>query len=216
MAERKKIVETFRFLDRLGLNAGRSGNISLRLASASENEEDLFLITPSGVIKRQLSPEDILLVNKDLDVIEGDKNPSVESPTHMAVYKARSDVKAIIHAHSIYASAFAVVRKPIPPILEELVYVTGGEISVTEYAQSGTDDLAKNIVDALGEKKAVLIANHGILTCGKDLDDALEVLISAERTAQVYILAKTLDVPKLVPSEVMSLEQELYRLKNME
>ncbi len=216
MEERKKIVETFRFLDRLGLNAGRSGNISLRLASASENEEDLFLITPSGVIKRQLSPEDILLVNKDLDVIEGDKNPSVESPTHMAVYKARSDVKAIIHAHSIYASAFAVVRKPIPPILEELVYVTGGEISVTEYAQSGTDDLAKNIVDALGEKKAVLIANHGILTCGKDLDDALEVLISAERTAQVYILAKTLDVPKLVPSEVMSLEQELYRLKNME
>ncbi len=216
MAERKKIVETFRFLDRLGLNAGRSGNISLRLASAAEDEEDLFLITPSGVIKRQLSPEDILLVNKDLDVIEGDKNPSVESPTHMAVYKARSDVKAIIHAHSIYASAFAVVRKPIPPILEELVYVTGGEISVTEYAQSGTDDLAKNIVDALGEKKAVLIANHGILTCGKDLDDALEVLISAERTAQVYILAKTLDVPKLVPSEVMSLEQELYRLKNME
>lgn len=188
MAERKKIVETFRFLDRLGLNAGRSGNISLRLASASENEEDLFLITPSGVIKRQLSPEDILLVNKDLDVIEGDKNPSVESPTHMAVYKARSDVKAIIHAHSIYASAFAVVRKPIPPILEELVYVTGGEISVTEYAQSGTDDLAKNIVDALGEKKAVLIANHGILTCGKDLDDALEVLISAERTAQVLSL----------------------------
>ena len=210
LEQRTKIVNMFRRLDDLGLNAGRSGNISMR----APDDPQIFLITPSGVIKRSLKPEEVLVVDANLDLIEGDLNPSVESSTHLAIYKKRTDVKAIIHAHAIHASAFAVVHKPIPPILEETVYYTGGNVEVAEFAQAGSDELAKNVLTALGNKKAVLLSNHGIICCGKNLEDAFEVLQCVERAAKVYLLARLLGEPALVPEEIVSMEKELYEMKN--
>ncbi len=208
--QRMEIVEMFRKLDELGLTVGRSGNISLR----APDDPKIFLITPSGLVKRKLNPEDILIVDSDLEILEGERNPSVESPTHFAIYEKRPEVRAIIHTHSIHATAFAVVHKPIPPILEETVYLIGGEVKVAAFAQAGSDKLAKNVINALENKKAVLLANHGIISCGITLEDAFEVLQCVERTAKVYILARLIGKPTLIPEDVINIEKELYEINN--
>jgi len=145
--------------------------------------------------------------------VEGKRNPSVETPMHLAIYKNRDDVKAVIHAHPIYSSVFAVTGIEIPPILEEMVLYTGGEVKVAKYAPPGTKELANNVVKALEDRKAVLLMNHGIITCGKDLDDALDVLICVERTAKVYLLSKMVGEPRLLPKEIIKVEKDIYRLK---
>lgn len=205
---KQKIVETFRILDEMGLTFGSAGNISIRAP-----EENLFLITPSGVRKATLSPEDILVIDGSKKIVEGKRNPSVETPMHLAIYKNRDDVKAVIHAHPIYSSVFAVTSIEIPPILEEMVLYTGGEVKVAKYAPPGTNELAGNVVEALEDRKAVLLMNHGIITCGKDLDDALDVLICVERTAKVYLLSKMIGEPKLLAEEIIEVEKDIYRLK---
>jgi len=94
-----------------------------------------------------------------------------------------------------------------------MILFTGGEVKVAKYASAGTVELAKNVVDALGDRKAVLLANHGIITCGRDLDDALNVLICVERTAKIYILSQIIGKPKLLPDKVIEFEKNLYKLK---
>ncbi|MHA1835048.1 MAG: class II aldolase/adducin family protein [Candidatus Baldrarchaeia archaeon] len=205
---RQKIAETFRILDEKGLTYGNAGNISVRIP-----EENLFLITPSGVRKAALKPEDILVIDEKRKVIEGRGHPSIETPMHLAIYKSRKDVKAVIHAHPVYSSVFAVVGVAIPPVVEEMIILTGGEVEVAKYAPPGTRELANNVVEALGDRKAALLMNHGIITCGKDLEDALEVLICVERTAKIYLLSKLIGEPKLIPEKVIEAEKNLYRLK---
>jgi len=205
---RQKIVETFRKLDELGLTYGTAGNISIRIP-----EENLFLITPSGVRKAALKPEDILVIDKKRNVIEGKRNPSVETPMHLAIYKNREDAKAVIHAHPIYSSILAVTGTELPPIVEEMILYTGGEIKVAKYAPPGTQELANNVVEALGDRKAALLMNHGVITCGKDLEDALDVLLCVERTAKIFILAKLMGEPKMLPEKIIEVEKDLFRLK---
>ncbi|MHA1721990.1 MAG: class II aldolase/adducin family protein [Candidatus Baldrarchaeia archaeon] len=205
---RQKIVETFRKLDELGLTYGTAGNISIKIP-----EENLFLITPSGVRKSALKPEDILVIDEKRKVIEGVRNPSVETPMHLAIYKYREDAKAVIHAHPVYSSVLAVTGIEIPPVVEEMILYTGGEVKVAKYAPPGTQELANNVVEALGNRKAALLMNHGVITCGKDLEDALDVLICVERTAKIYILAKLIGEPKMLPEKIIEVEKDLFRLK---
>ncbi|MEX2690217.1 MAG: class II aldolase/adducin family protein [Candidatus Njordarchaeum guaymaensis] len=206
---RNKIVEIGRFLLEKDLTVGSSGNISVFIP---DNRE--IVITPSMIPFRKMKPEDLLVVDLEGNVIEGERNPSVESQMHIKIYENRKNVNAIIHAHPIYASAFAVSQKAIPPILDELAVYTGGAVHVAKYALPGTEELANNALDALKEKKAVLLANHGILVCGKNLDDALDVLIKVERTAKIYILAKIIGEVKLLPESAIKTEIELYEVMN--
>jgi len=201
---RRKIVDVMRFMDEKGLNYGRSGNVSVRV---SERE---VLITPSGVLKSAMSPEDILLVTLDGEVIEGKHRPTVEMPLHLAIHRGYEHVKAVIHAHPVYTSILAVVREPLPPIIEEMVIYTGGEVRVADYAPFGTEELAENAVKALKDRSAVILANHGIVTIGKDLDEALEVLSVVERMAQIYIYSKLLSKVHTLPEEVINYLKLLY------
>ncbi|UNQ73476.1 class II aldolase/adducin family protein [Infirmifilum sp. NZ] len=205
---RKGIVEAFRFLEERNLNYGYSGNISVRVPQG-----DLYLITPSGVKKARLSPEDVLVVDRSLNVVEGRGNPSVEARMHLAIYDAREDVRAIVHAHPLYSSVLAAIRRSLPPLLEETVLYLGGTVEVADYAPSGTEELARNVVRALGGKSAVLLANHGALTCGSSLEEALDAMVYLERAALVYVLASLLGAPHELPSEVVELERELYEAR---
>ncbi|MHA1506265.1 MAG: class II aldolase/adducin family protein [Candidatus Asgardarchaeia archaeon] len=204
---KEKIVETFKFIVEIGLSYGKSGNISVRAP-----DKGLFLITPSGVKKGEMSWEDVLVIDEEGKVVEGKegRRPSIETPTHLAIYKARKDVNAIIHTHGIYTSAFASSHKDIPPILEEIIINIGGGIKVAKYAMAGTDELAKNVLEGLGDRKAVIMANHGVLACGKDLDDALEVIELAERYAKIYLLSMIVGTPKELPKETIELERKIY------
>jgi len=204
---KRRIVDVFKYMDEKGLNYGRSGNISVKVG------DDRLLITPSGVIKSALSPEDILLVSMNGEVIEGRHKPSVEMPLHLAIYKSYSHVGAIIHAHPVYTSILAVIREPLPPIIEEMMLYTGGEVRVADYAPFGTEELAENAVKALKDRSAVILANHGVVTCGRNLDEALEVLVVVERTSQIYVLAKLTGKVYSLPEEIVDYYKSLFAKK---
>ncbi|ACL10640.1 class II aldolase/adducin family protein [Desulfurococcus amylolyticus 1221n] len=196
-----RIVEVARFLEEKGLNHGRSGNISIRIPGVNH-----VLITPSGLVKSRLNIEDIVVVDQNGVVIEGRNKPSSEINLHLAIYRARMDANAVIHAHTIYATALAVARKPLPVIIEEAVLILGGDIRVAEFAPYGTTQLAENAVKALEGRKSVLLANHGVISIGESLEDALEALVLTERLSQVYILSELLTNGKtpLVPDHAIT------------
>ena len=204
---RARIVWALKYMEKKGLNYGYSGNMSARAAP------DAYLITPSGVRKAEVKPEDLLLVDGEGRIIEGAGKPSVELPLHLAIYKVRPDVNAIIHAHPIYATVLSVLRLDLEPIVEELALYVGGSVRVADYAPSGTEKLAENVLRALGDRNAAILANHGILACGNDVDEALNVLECVERAAQIYLLARLTGEPTKLPKEVVELEVVLFKRK---
>lgn len=204
---RERIAWALRYMEEKGLNYGYSGNVSARAGP------NAYLITPSGVRKAEVKPEDLLLVDGEERVIEGAGKPSVELPLHLAVYRARLDVGAIIHAHPIYATVLSVLRLDLEPVVEELALYVGGGVRVADYAPSGTPELAENVLRALGDRNAAILANHGVLACGSDVDEALNVLECVERAAQIYLVARMVGEPTKLPREVVNLEVELFRKK---
>lgn len=205
---REKVIEAFGFMESTGLNWGYSGNISVRLP-----EKGLYLMTPSGLRKSQMKPEDLVVVDEQGNVVEGERAPTSEYLMHLAVYKARSDVGSVVHAHPIHASVLAAHRRRLEPVLDEITVYLGGAVEVADYGPPGSEELARNVVQALENRCAVILANHGVLTCGRDLDEALDALVYLERAAKVYVLALLLGTPHSLPPEVLEFEKQLYLLK---
>ncbi len=164
------------------LVAGSWGNISCRI------DENTIAITPSGRGYENLQKEDIVLLDNAGNLVEGKRIPSSESRLHTAIYAACPAAQAIIHTHSIYASALAAMRHPVPAIIEDIVQICGGRVNCAAYALPGTQELADNAVAALGGRKAVLLANHGAVCWGKSLEDALIVAEVLEKAAQIAVI----------------------------
>lgn len=180
---RKEIIKTGILLSEKGLIQGTGGNISFR------TEKGIF-ITPSGMDYRALVPEDLVLLDPEGNVIEGERKPSIEKEMHMKVYKSRKDINAVIHTHSVYATALAAARQPLCPITDNQVALFGGTVPVADYAPIGTEELAQNAACSLNEGSAVLLSNHGALCVGKDLGEALTKCEMLEVFSKIYILAK--------------------------
>ena len=210
-SERTVVVQAAQQLLRLGLVAATSGNVSMRLEG--DEKEGLIAVTPAGTDYETMKPEDIVVVDYDVDVIEGDTVPSSESLTHVAVYKARRDISAVIHTHSIYASVLAVAGVPLPSILDELVAYLGGPVEVAEYGFPSTEDLGEKAIQAMGERNAVFIRNHGVLAAGRDMPDALRACELVERASQIYIQARALGSVRTLPSEVVEAEVNIFRMR---
>lgn len=202
---RAAVVEAFRILESVGANWAYSGNISVRLPG-----EGLYLISPSGLWKSRMKPENLVIVDEKGNLVEGAKSPSIELRMHLALYRYRRDINAIVHAHPLYASAFAAARKRIEPILEELVLYLGGPVEVADYAPPGTEELAEKVLEALGDRSAVLLANHGALTCGSSLEEAVAAMVYLERAAMTNVLAMLLGGAHPLPEEVIKLERRIY------
>ncbi|KRQ88113.1 L-fuculose phosphate aldolase [Caloramator mitchellensis] len=190
-------------IKRVGLVVGTWGNISARY-------EDKVLITPSGIPYEKLSPEDIVICDLNCNVLEGRHIPSTELSTHVEIYKHRDDVKSIIHTHSIYASAIAVTRKNIPAIIEDMAMIIGGEVPCAKYAFPGTMDLAENVLEVLENKNAVLLANHGAISMGRSIKEAFNVCQILEKSAQIYIFATQIGMPKPLAIEEVEKMREIY------
>lgn len=184
---------------------GSSGNASLRVG-------DHILITPSSVQYSTMTAENIMVLDLEGNVVEGDLNPSVESPTHLEIYRQREDAGAVVHSHSIYTTALALLHMPLPPVLDEVVPKLGGEVRVTSYAMPGTKELAKNVVEAMDMRSAVLIANHGAVCCAKTIRKAMEKAILLERTCKIYLLAKQIGNPIHLPEDVVEDEADLWEI----
>jgi L-fuculose-phosphate aldolase len=153
---------------------------------------------------------DLLTVDFEGKVVSGKRNPSSENRMHLAIFKARPDVGAVIHTHSVYASALAVNRMSIPAFIDEMVPFLGGSIEAAEYGMPGSDELAENAVKALGEKSAVLLANHGVLVTGKNLDKALEAAEMIEHIAKIYVTALTVGKPIMLSEETVEMQKSIY------
>jgi L-ribulose-5-phosphate 4-epimerase len=200
LQERKEVMDTAREISTSNLVVGTWGNVSVKI-----KDQPLMAITPSGMRYDTMTVEDIVLTDMQLNIVEGKWKPSSESPTHTEIYQHRSDVKAIVHVHSSYATAFAVAHLSIPVIMEETAQVIGHEIKTAAYAICGSRELAVNTVKTLGAGKAVLLANHGLIGVGKNVSDALRVCYIAEETARVACLAKSLGPLHSLSSEEIAI-----------
>ena len=207
--ERRAVLEAVRRIVAAGLVAGASGNVSMRIRREGG---ELLAVTASRVPYHRFTEDDVVICDLDLDAVYGDGVPSSESLTHVAVYRARPDVGAVIHTHSVQASAFAVAGLPIPAILDEQVVSLGGAVEVATYGPSASEELAGNAVAALGERAAVLLRYHGVLGAGADLDEAVAVVELVERLAQIRAMTVRLGQPAELAPEIVAQEQAVYRM----
>lgn len=189
-ALRNEVVETARSMLEKGLTVGTGGNVSVRCPDSNR-----FLITPSSLPYETLVPEDVVVVNLEDASYEGRNVPSIEYHLHRKVYLARPDVSAIVHAHPPVASVLAALHKPLPLIIDACTYAFKDEVKVAEYGKPGTIELAENTVRALGDNTGVIMANHGILCVGENLEEALGRCEVLDKAALTYILSLSIGTP---------------------
>lgn len=205
---KNKIVEYARLMEEKGLVIGTSGNISVR-------DGDVIAITPTSIDYHVMKPEDVVLVDLGGRIIEGERNPSSEIKMHLSIYNSRKDVRAVVHTHSKNASALAALELSIPPILDETVNYFGGEIECAKYGMPGSSELAKNVMESLGNRNGVLLSHHGALACGKDLKSAFENAERLERLAEIFIIASAVGKPESIPEESIDMEKDIFEMMNI-
>ena len=203
--EKKELLDITHEMLKENLVIGSSGNASFRV-------EDKVVITPSAVRYHSMTIDDVMILDLEGNVLEGHRNPSIESPAHLEIYRRRTDAKAVVHAHSIYATALALLDRPLPPVIDEVVPKLGGEIRLAEYAMPGTKALAENVVAALENRSAVFLKNHGALCIGKSITDALYNSILLERTCKIYLLALQVGTPTELPEDVVEDEMDVWEM----
>ena len=206
-AARQQVAEVAGKMAELNLVSDTSGNVSARLP------DGLLAITPMGKSCEGMSAEDIVVVDGDLNPVEGDLTPSSESLLHVAIYGARPDVGAIVHTHAVYSSAVAAAGLAIPPIVDEMVVTLGGEVRVSEYAPPASEAVAERVCEALGNRDAALIRNHGAVAVGLDPHAALNASILIERAAQIFVLSSILSRPSSLPEEVVRTEAAIFEMR---
>jgi L-fuculose-phosphate aldolase len=219
LAERREVLEAVGRIAALGLVAHASGNVSRRIvAGDGMGGREMYAVTASRVPYHRFTLDDVLVVDAEVEPVvadgglSGDGIPSSESLAHMAVYAARADVGAVIHTHSVYASAFAAAGQAIPCILDEQVVVLGGEVVCAEYGASASQALADKAVSAMGNRAAVLLRHHGVIGVGRDLEEAVAVVELVERVAKVRLLSLGLGDAPVLPAEVVAVEEKMYRM----
>lgn len=203
--EKKELLDVCLEMIKHDLVIGSSGNASLRVGNH-------VVISPSSVHYTEMTVDDVVVIDMDGNEVEGTRNPSIEKPMHLEIYKNRSDALAIVHTHSLYASAMAILHEALPPILDELVPKLGAGIRVSKYAMPGTKQLGKNVVEVMDERSAALMANHGAVCCAKTLKDALFLSILLERTCRIYMNAKQVGSPLELPEDVVEDEQDIWEM----
>ncbi len=184
-AAREQVVATCRALLERGYLKATEGNVSVRVPG-----RDAFAITPTNYDYAKMKAADICVLDFALERLEGERKASIESGMHAAVYQERPDVNAIVHTHQPYASALALVRQPIPALFDEQVRFLGRSVEIIDYAPSGTGFLKKNVRKRITSgDNAFILANHGVLVLGGDVDRAVFNMALLEKVALDYLLA---------------------------
>lgn len=187
---RSELVRIAKRLDEHGLNRGTSGNLSVRFGEG-------MLITPSGMGAEGLGEDDIVFVNMD-GAARGRWQPSSEWLFHRDIYAQRPEVDAVVHTHSVAATALACLRKDIPPFHYMIALIGGDTIRCAKYATFGTQELSDNALAALQGRKACLLANHGMIAAGADLAEGLRITVEVETLSEMYLRALQAGEPVLL------------------
>jgi len=201
------LVETGVTMLEEGLTVGTWGNFSVR-----DPETGLIYITPSGMNYREITPDDIVVLDSEVNLVDGTRVPSVEKVMHISVFNARQDVNAVIHTHPLYSSVLGVNGMELPGISEDFVQIVGDKMICSDYELPGTPALARSVVKGLGENRnGVLLPNHGTLVVGADMSTALTICHVVEKTAHVYIMALSIGKPNLISEEDIIAMQDYVR-----
>ena len=195
--ERKEIVEYGKKLIETSLTKGTGGNLSI-----FNREKGLMAISPSGIDYFKIKPEDVVVLDLQGKKIDGDKTPSSEYYMHSIFYKNRMDIDAIIHTHTMYATTIACLNWDLPPV-HYMIALAGVNVRCAKYATYGTEDLAENALEAMKDRNAVLLANHGMLAGAKDLANAFNITEEIEYCAELYYRAKSIGQPVILPEDEM-------------
>lgn len=202
---RAKVLAVAKELDRRGLVEGSSGNVSARV------DEERVCLTPSSIPYTELTEDDLVVVDLDGNVLEGDKSPTSEKSIHLECYRAYPEIGGVIHSHPVYATMFAVARQPVPAAIEEVAVYIGGDIPVCDYTMTGSDELGAEVASRLADRAATLVANHGMVTVGATAEKALHAALVVERTAQIVWGARLLGETHSVPQKVNDDFAGVYR-----
>ena len=195
--EKEQVVRYGKKLIDRRLTTGSGGNISV-----CNREKNLVAISPSGLDYYETTPEDIVILDIDGNLVEGKHRPSSEAGMHLAFYKNRADVSGIVHTHSKFATAIACMGWELPAV-HYLIGMAGHRVKCTGYATYGSDELAKEALETIGDSNAVLLANHGLIALGEDVDRAFSTAEHLEFVSDVYYLTKTLGTPNILSDEDM-------------
>jgi len=169
-------------------------------------------MTPSSLDYEVMESGDLVIMSLDGQVLEGERPPTSEKALHLACLKRHPDIGAVIHSHAMFASMFAITHQPIPCVIEEFDIYVGGDVPVAEYRLTGSDELGDEVARWVGDRGAVLMANHGLLTVGKDVRNAHKVAALVERTAQIVWGARQLGELVPLPDETRSRFAPIYRM----
>lgn len=196
--ERQAVADACRQLLETGLVRGTSGNVSVR-----DVHSGLFAMTPSGTGYGSMTADDVAVMTVDGTVVDGRLQPTTEAVMHLEVYRARSDVNAVVHTHSPFATTFAALREPVPAV-HYILAKAAATVHVTPYERYGTPEIAAACVATLEDDQGVLLANHGVVAVGVDLGSALAVAEAIEYTAEITWRARAIGKPVVLDEEEMA------------
>ena len=206
--EREMIINAVIRLQKAGLIINTSGNASIKVG-------EYVIITPSAATYKNLKPTDILVMNQDKEVVEGNLLPSSEVDLHYSIYENDESIKAIIHTHSLYATAVSSIANELPAIHYQIVDL-GGAIPVAPYKTFGSPALASTVVENICGKNAVLMQNHGAVTVAKNLEKALSRSILLEWLCSLYLISKQSGKPSLIKrSELTAVRDQMEKYQKM-
>lgn len=185
-----EVVKAAQFLYQKGLLTATGGNVSLRIPGGHVGA-DALAITPSGYDYLKMLPEDVCVLAMDLTRLEGERDPSIESALHAAIYQVRPDVQAIVHTHQVYTSTLAIINAPIPALFDEEARFLGRSVEIIPYRPSGTGMLKNEVAKHVrNQANAYMMANHGALVFGTDMESAIHNAEVLEKCALAYLLAR--------------------------
>lgn len=203
---RQDVVDVAQEMERAGLVVGTAGNVSGRLPDGT------VCLTPSSTPYGDITADGLAVVDLEGGHVEGSGQPSTEKAMHLSCYEAFPEVGGVVHCHPVHGSMFAIAQQPIPAVIEEVIVYVGGEVPVADYATTGTPELAKEVVRHLGERGAVLMANHGLLCVGKSPQDALHTALVVEHTAKIIFGARVLGGEVPLPADISESFGTIYGL----
>jgi L-ribulose-5-phosphate 4-epimerase len=203
---REQVLETALQMVRDGIAHGAQGNISF-----FDRESRLVVITPSAIPYAHMKVEDICVIDLDGNPVESLWKSTSETRMHLIFYQKSNDVGAVVHSHAPYATLFGIVRQSIPMVLTEAAACLTGAVPIAPYAQAGSQELANIVFETIGDGAAVVLANHGLLTTGRTLEQAYDATLAAETTARLVWMAQSMGKQVFeVPSEECRLMREMY------
>jgi L-fuculose-phosphate aldolase len=202
---RRDVFEHARKMWQAGLVVASSGNVSRRI------DHDLIAITPSRISYDVMNEDDIVVVEiENGRAVESEHAPSYELPMHLSIMRSRADVNGIVHTHSPFVTTLSILRKPLPPVIDEMVVFFGGAVDVAEYAFTGTEQVGTNVVRALHDRAGAILANHGNVCVGRDLERALHVAMVMESAAQAYVQALAIGAPVTLPESAINAGRRMF------